>query len=149
MYRHAWTTLFSSWRDGSNADHYLEASSADHLGRLCPEDPCLSRADHDVTVPHYGFAAKLVIRRHNAVFNQVSHWFAALRPRLADLRGTCIGPVSADNPAGRISRGSDRRNVLLIGTVRAARSFELPGGWGRIAIALAGDNQGRTSGLGQ
>ena len=76
VYRHAWTTLFSSWRDGSNADHYLEASAADHLGRLCPEDPCLSRADHDVTVPHYGFAAKLAIRRHNAVFTQVSRWFA-------------------------------------------------------------------------
>src|ERR1700683_3449019 len=73
----------------------------------------------------------------------------ALRPRLADFRGRCIGPVSADNPAGRISRGSDRRNARLIGTVTAGRSFELPGGWGRIAIALAGDNQGRTSGLRQ
>ena len=114
-----------------------------------PGGSLLSRADHDVTVPHYGFAAKLAIRRHNAVFTQVSRWFAALRPRLADFRGTCIGPVSADNPAGRISRGSDGRNVWLIGTVTAGRSFELPGGWGRIAIALAGDNQGQTSGLRQ
>ena len=67
----------------------------------------------------------------------------------ADFRGTSIGLALVDNPADRIFLGSGRRNTRLIGTATAGRSFELPGGWGRIAIALAGDNQGQTSGLGQ
>lgn len=41
-----------------------------------PGDPCLSLAADDVTVPHYGFAAKQTISRHNAAFTHVSHWCA-------------------------------------------------------------------------
>jgi hypothetical protein len=56
--------------------------------------------------------------------------------------------TNSPDPVRKAGRGVSPK-CEPIGTTRASWSFELVGEPGRIAIALAGDNQGQTSGLGQ